>query len=280
MDDDAKKAFSEELLETALRAQMIKNFAGMRKARQQGRAFEAAMEVEALRTKRAMEKMTIIDDDAQMSKEAYARLTKPARKWHQQPQPTRTYTGHVARLDGASDKDICPHPSNIIIGCKIIGQWFICRREGGQYEFVNHAEWERLKPLVPIYGERVGDRMVIYDRIIAEGRSGHGYRERIITDQELIDVGYRAEFRGKSIDQMIVDSIVPDKKWEVSFDKVVAHGEVWAVYYLNADNHIHILEQGPEEVKKPAKKRAKPVDFFPNKIDRIAKMPRYPGVWG
>ena len=30
----------------------------------------------------------------------------------------------------------------------------------------------------------------------------------------------------------------------------------------------------------PPKKRAKPVDFFPSKIDRIAKMPRYPGVWG
>lgn len=29
-----------------------------------------------------------------------------------------------------------------------------------------------------------------------------------------------------------------------------------------------------------AQKRAKPVDFFPSKIDRIAKMPRYPGVWG
>ena len=70
---------------------------------------------------------------------------------------------------------------------------------------------------------------------------------------------------------------------------------------IGADGKIHVLDMGStaksaEDQKKlndlahdvvneimapqPPKKRAKPVDFFPSKIDRIAKMPRYPGVWG
>ena len=121
--------------------------------------------------------------------------------WHNQPQPPRTYTGHVSRLDGACDVDICSHPSNVFIGGKIIGRWFISRCEGGEYEFVTHAEWERLKPLVPIYGERIGDQMRMYDRILAEGGYGDGFRERTITDQELVSAGYRVEYRGKSIEE-------------------------------------------------------------------------------
>ncbi len=247
---DGKK-FTEAFFESALKVGMAKNFAFMRGARQHGKLHERSVA------------------------EILGRVP-----WHNQPQPPRTYTGAVHRLDNFDDKAICPHPSNIIIGSKIIQPFFISRRDGGEYEFVTHAEWERLKPLVPIYGERVGDHMRIYDRIIAEHGWGDGYREKTITDQELVSAGYRVEYRGKSIDQIIVDSVLANH--HIAVDRGIAVGDSWCLWSY-VDGKIIVQEVGhgqiPQQLE-PPKKPAKPVDFFPNKIDRIAKMPRYPGVWG
>lgn len=243
---DGKK-FTKAFFESALKVGMAKNFAFMRGARQHGKLHERSVA------------------------EILGRVP-----WHNQPQPPRTYTGAVHRLDNFDDKAICPHPSNIIIGSKIIQPFFISRRDGGEYEFVTHAEWERLKPLVPIYGERIGDQMRMYDRILAEGGYGDGYREKTITDQELINFGYRLEFRGGSFCES------RSTNCPLAFDKAVAHGESWCIWRYE-DGKIIVEEMGssaPPEAPQPPKKPAKPVDFFPNKIDRIAKMPRYPGVWG
>lgn len=114
--------------------------------------------------------------------------------WIRRKQPDRTYQDEVSRIYAKDDTAICPHPSNILLGSKVIGRWFILRREGGgEYEFVSQSEWERLRPLVPIYGERIGDRMVIWDRIVDEHWPERGgYRENTVSDATLLASGYSA----------------------------------------------------------------------------------------
>lgn len=72
----------------------------------------------------------------------------------------------------------------------------------------------------------------------------------------------------------------------VAVDRGKDDRSVAAIWSANGDGTITIHEIlgedffAPPEAPKPAKKREKRVDFFPSKVGRIAKMPRYPGVWG
>ncbi len=46
-------------------------------------------------------------------------------------------------------------------------RWFVIRTEGGAYEFMPYLEWRVTLKSVPIFGVRAGDKLLIYDRILA-----------------------------------------------------------------------------------------------------------------
>ena len=72
----------------------------------------------------------------------------------------------------------------------------------------------------------------------------------------------------------------------IAIDYGVKEGSVGAVWSSDKDGNITVREILAEdfwvkpEAPAPAKKAEKPADFFPSKVGRIAKMPRYPGTWG
>lgn len=87
------------------------------------------------------------------------------------------------------------------------------------------------------------------------------------------------------------------KKLPAAAEKAIVRQSVWhawdfgmrdygsvATWTMGDDGRIHIESietfPQPETPKSPAKRATQPESFFPNKIGRIANLPRYPGVWG
>lgn len=127
---------------------------------------------------------------------------------------------------------------------------------------------------------------------------------------------YGGRQQGKSFDRLVVEAMlrerertakatkdmvvieeavsIDEKTWAnlpkfVGIDLGV--GESWVTWTYYRDGSIHVENIGHkmldpvvaetlEDMKPHPGKPPKRVDFFPNKIERIAKMPRYPGVWG
>lgn len=119
--------------------------------------------------------------------------------WLRMPQPPRQYVGPVSPIPSRAlgIKDACR-----------VTQWFVCDSEGAEYQFVDVNEWERLRPLVPIYGELVGNKMLIWDRIVDEHWPERGgFRENDAHGEWLAWYGFnkRQQFYGKSIADILGD---------------------------------------------------------------------------
>lgn len=235
-------------------------------------------------------------------------------EWVTKPQPERTYTGCISRSQATWEDDavIVGHPSGHVFGGKILKPHFVVLREGGQYQFVSNDEWERMKPLVPIYGERIGDTMVMWDRIVRNGVGGvrvhdvpqaslSGYRwpewfdeEGEITEEQWgalpsgakLNIPCKVYFCGGRQSGKTVNKLAEIDAKYIALDYGVNDRTVGAVWSSDKDGNIAVSEILTEdfwvkpEAPAPAKKTEKPVDFFPSKVGRIAKMPRYPGTWG
>lgn len=123
------------------------------------------------------------------------------------PQPPRQYTGPVSPRyhEAVRAADVLPH----------VGQYFLVFAEGEQVSFVSKETWLRMKPWVPIYGERMGDRMVVWDRIVDEHNPGRGgYREYNITEAELGDA---LVFYDNGENKKIAVSALPPEFWRAVF---------------------------------------------------------------
>lgn len=224
-------------------------------------------------------------------------------EWVTQPQPERTYTGCISRSKATVEDDaaIVGHPSGRVLGGKILKPHFVVLYEGGEYQFCTKGEWERMKPLVPIYGERIGETMVMWDRIVRNGAGGvrvhdvpqaslNNYRgpewfDKMPWKSPDPSVYFSGVYGGRQSGKTINKLAEIAAKY-IAIDYGVNERSVASIWSIGDDGVMRVSEILADdfwvkpEAPAPAKKAAKPAEFFPNKIGRIAKMPRYPGVWG